>query len=90
VWLFLARTSGPLPPPLAVRLEGVLSPEERERHGRYRFERDRTAFLVGRALMRELLGWHAGVAPETVQLEPGEHGRPELAEAQRRGPLSST
>jgi 4'-phosphopantetheinyl transferase len=88
VWLFWAYPGGALPPTLAARLEGLLSPEEQVRHGRFRHARDRTAFLLGRALMRELLGWHAGLAPAAVRLALGTHGRPELAEAQRRGPLS--
>lgn len=59
-----------------------LSAPERERAGRFRFERDRRRFIVARARLRELLGARLGVPPAAVELACGSNGKPALA---RRG-----
>jgi 4'-phosphopantetheinyl transferase len=61
------------------RLTLILSRDERERAARYRFKRDATRFLVGRAALRSILGEHLGIDPERVRLTCGAHGKPELA-----------
>lgn len=60
------------------RLLTLLSPEERERHARFHFERDRDIFLVAHALVRRMLSRVIGTAPESLAFQAGEHGRPEL------------
>ena len=60
-------------------LLGWLGAEERERHARFRFERDRDIYLVAHALLRRMLARVTGVAPEALQFSAGEHGRPEIA-----------
>lgn len=56
-----------------------LSAAERERAGRFRFERDRRRFIVARARLRELLGARLGLPPAAVELACGNNGKPALA-----------
>jgi 4'-phosphopantetheinyl transferase len=66
----------------AVQLAGyrsLLSPEERERHQRFHFEKDRHSFLVSHALVRRVLSTYADVDPADWQFSAGRHGRPEIA-----------
>jgi len=56
-----------------------LGREERERHARFRFERDRDIYLVAHALLRRMLARVTGVAPEALEFSAGEHGRPEIS-----------
>jgi 4'-phosphopantetheinyl transferase len=68
------------PEPRGVEREAeVLSPEERERAGRFRFARDRDRFVLGRSFVRTLLGTYTGEAPARVRLESMEAGKPFLA-----------
>lgn len=60
------------------RLRGLLAPDEQARAGRFRFERDRSRYIVGRALLRCLLARYVGVAPERLAFEYGEFGKPTL------------
>jgi 4'-phosphopantetheinyl transferase len=57
----------------------TLSPTERHRARRFRFERDRRRFIVARGRLREELAARLGVRPERVALEYGENGKPRLA-----------
>lgn len=59
-------------------LERLLSPDEAERARRFRFDRDRQAFVVTRGVLRTLIGSHLGVAPEEVAFGYGAHGKPEV------------
>lgn len=58
------------------QLESVLLPEERERAARFRRDRDRRRYLVGRSLIRGLLAQALEVPPEAVELEFGDQGKP--------------
>jgi 4'-phosphopantetheinyl transferase len=60
-------------------LASLLSPDERERAGRYYFERDRHAFVFARGQMRVLIGRYCGVQAREVRLAAGEAGKPWLA-----------
>src|SRR5687767_11560297 len=62
-------------------LEQVLSLDERERAGRYYFERDRKRFIAGRGMLRKILGHYLGVAPAHLQFRYGPRGKPALGEA---------
>jgi 4'-phosphopantetheinyl transferase len=55
-----------------------LAPGELERAAAFRFERDAGRFVVGRALLRRLLGGYLGVHPAEPVLATGEHGKPLL------------
>jgi 4'-phosphopantetheinyl transferase len=61
-------------------LRAWLSDAERRRAERFRFERDRRRFIVGRARLRELLAARLGVPPEAVELAYGGNGKPALAQ----------
>ena len=58
---------------------GLMSLEELERNGRYRFESGRFADCVTRALARTVLSRYADAAPAEWQFHKGEHGKPEIS-----------
>ncbi len=59
------------------RLESrILSPAERARAGRFRFDRDRRAHIMGRSLLRRLLSVAHGLPPGALDLREGDHGKP--------------
>jgi 4'-phosphopantetheinyl transferase len=58
----------------------LLATEERERALRFRFERDRDHYTVGRGSMRVLLGRYLGGPPSELRFGYGAHGKPELEE----------
>ena len=60
-------------------LSEVLSADEQERAGRFRFERDRGRFIVARAVLREILGQCVGRDPRKLSFQYGRYGKPELA-----------
>ena len=55
-----------------------LSPDECGRADRFRFERDRQAFIASRTALRLLLGHYTVTGPEVVQFAVGPHGKPHL------------
>ena len=59
-------------------LEGLLATEERERAGRFHFRKDRERYVVGRGLLRWLLGEYLRVEPVGVRLWYTSHGKPEV------------
>ncbi|WP_295978264.1 4'-phosphopantetheinyl transferase superfamily protein [uncultured Variovorax sp.] len=59
----------------------LLTPEEREKHGRFHFGRDRRRYLMTRGLIRSLLSRYVPqVAPADWRFETNEYGRPRIAE----------
>jgi 4'-phosphopantetheinyl transferase len=54
-----------------------LSDDERERHGRFRFDDDRHTYLVAHALVRTALSRIAGVPVDALRFAVGPHGRPD-------------
>ncbi len=60
------------------RLAETLSIDEREKAARFYFERDRTRFLAGRGILREILGWLLRVSPGELIFSYGTHGKPRL------------
>ena len=64
-------------PELMAAYAALMTPEERARHDRYYFERDRRLFLATRALVRTVLScYHPAVAPVTWRFAEGERGKP--------------
>ncbi|MBK8012486.1 MAG: 4'-phosphopantetheinyl transferase superfamily protein [Deltaproteobacteria bacterium] len=59
--------------------EGWLSAAERVRFERFRVEKPRAAFLLGRATLRSVLGQHLNVDGRRIELKENDYGRPELA-----------
>jgi len=60
-------------------LAGLLSDAERERAAAFRFARDRDRYVVGRGLLRRLLGGYLRTDPAGIRIDVGEHGKPSLA-----------
>ena len=58
----------------------TLSDGERQRAARFRFDRDRDRYVVGRALLRVLCGLYLDEEPEKVRLSYGRRGKPGLGE----------
>lgn len=67
------------PPAPVELLRSVLSADERERAGRFRFEDDRRRYIVGRGVLRILLGHCVGIEPQRLTFGYGPHGKPFLA-----------
>lgn len=56
----------------------MMSPEERTRQQRFRFERHRHQYLVARALVRTTLSRYTGTAPQELRFSLNRYGRPEI------------
>ena len=54
----------------------MLSAQERERAGKFRFERHRRRFVAGRGELRELLSRYLALSPQAVALGYGQEGKP--------------
>jgi 4'-phosphopantetheinyl transferase len=67
------------PAEFIARCATVLSPDEKERASRFRFDKHRTRFIAGRAILRSLLGQYLNCPPEQLQFVYGLHGKPALA-----------
>jgi 4'-phosphopantetheinyl transferase len=57
----------------------VLSPEERERAARFKFERDRVSSIISRATVRQFLAQAAGCNPAEIQFTAVGQGKPCVA-----------
>jgi 4'-phosphopantetheinyl transferase len=58
-----------------------LSPPERERAARFRFEEDRRRYVVAHGYLRRVLGAYCGTPPASVELCEGAGGKPVLRNA---------
>lgn len=71
-----------LPPPEAMdALGSLLSAEEREKAGRFRFERDRVRHTAAHAAMRLILAGYLECDASAVQMTTGSAGKPALCES---------
>jgi 4'-phosphopantetheinyl transferase len=61
------------------RLEATLSHDEKARADRFHFVKDRNRFVVGRGLLRELLGKYLRQEPAGLQFSYGPFGKPALS-----------
>jgi 4'-phosphopantetheinyl transferase len=68
-------------------LERFLSADERERAGRFHFERDRRRFSTGRGILRAIIGGYLRIRPERVEFSYGLRGKPALAMPVEQGTL---
>jgi 4'-phosphopantetheinyl transferase len=64
---------------VVARLEALLAVDERQRAQRFRFQRDRSRYIVGRGLLRVLLGRYLGGSPDEIRFAYGFHDKPALA-----------
>ena len=62
------------------KLEQIISEDERTRAARFHFQRDRGRFIVGRGILRSLLGGYLDVEPDQVEFRYGVHGKPYISE----------
>jgi len=76
VHVFAARLDPP--PPQVRQCSALLSEDERARAGRFHFEDDRRRFLVGRGLLRRLLGWATRAEPRRLVFSYSVTGKPRL------------
>jgi 4'-phosphopantetheinyl transferase len=60
------------------RYSGILSPDELQRASRFYFERHRTRYIVGRGLLRFILGTYIRADPSSIRFNYGLHGKPAL------------
>ena len=77
VWLVF---SGEVRDPAVLgRYAALLAPDERARHDRFVFEKDRHQFLVTRGVVRTLLGRYLDVDPAACVFVADQYGRPALS-----------
>jgi 4'-phosphopantetheinyl transferase len=76
-----------VPPPEVEESWRTLSDDEQSRARRFVFEHGRRRFIVGRGLLRRLLGHYAGVAPEWLEFSYGRYGKPAVAGPSSARPL---
>ena len=62
------------------QLAQTLSSEERMRAKQFHFEQDRKRFIVGRGILRTIIGLYLGTEPSRLQFCYGPHGKPYLAD----------
>jgi 4'-phosphopantetheinyl transferase len=68
-----------VPAETSVRLHASLTPEERDRSARFRFERDRQRFIVARGVLRDVLGRYLRIEPGQVRFVHNAFGKPDLS-----------
>ncbi len=68
-----------VPPELLTAYIQLMSEQELERNGRYRFEHSRTADAITRALAKTVLSRYADIEPSQWSFVKGEHGKPEIS-----------
>lgn len=61
----------------------LLSDDECERANKYRFSKDRSHFVVGRATLRKIIGGYLGVSPEKIVFSIRHYGKPYLSGVDR-------
>jgi 4'-phosphopantetheinyl transferase len=68
-----------VPPETSARLYATLTPDERTRSARFRFERDRQRFIVARGVLRDLLGRYLQTQPGQIRFVYNAFGKPDLS-----------
>lgn len=63
------------------QLGKALSEDECNRARQFRFDRDRHRYIVGRGVLRDILGRYLGLPAEMLKFEYGDFGKPRLASA---------
>jgi 4'-phosphopantetheinyl transferase len=69
------------------RCRQILAPDELERASRYRFSRDRRAYVAARAVLRTILGRYVNSDPSEIAFSYSENGKPSLAPHSRANPI---
>ncbi|MEB3211068.1 MAG: 4'-phosphopantetheinyl transferase superfamily protein [Leptolyngbyaceae bacterium] len=58
--------------------ESIVSSDERQRAARLKFEHLQHRFIIGRGILRKLLGHYLAIAPDRLQFTYGRYGKPAL------------
>ena len=82
------RTRRHWSPAAIARFRDLLSSEERAKADAFHFEADRHRAIVGRGLLRHLLGTCLNRPPDGLQIFAGQNGKPELAPALDAAPVA--
>lgn len=64
--------------PLLRHFESLISPDERMKASRYRFEDNREEYIIARGLLRHLLGSYLGKKPASLQFFYNPYGKPAI------------
>ncbi len=67
------------PAEVVLKLESVLSEEERQRADSFRSKENRQSFIVSRGILRNLLYRYTDIQPDQIQFNYTIHGKPFLA-----------
>jgi 4'-phosphopantetheinyl transferase len=65
----------------------LLMPDERQRAGRYHFEKDRRRFIIARGALRRILGRYLNLPPERIEFSYSRYGKPALGHAAQAGDI---
>ncbi|MCT7972079.1 4'-phosphopantetheinyl transferase family protein [Laspinema olomoucense] len=65
------------------QFRAMLAEEEQKRAARFYFEHDRSRFIVGRGMLRSLLGKYLQVAPDGIEFCYSAKGKPMLANVEQ-------
>ncbi len=68
-----------VPPETYARLYATLTPDERTRSARFRFERDRQRFIVAHGALRDLLGRYLQTEPGRIRFVYNAFGKPDVS-----------
>ena len=68
-----------VPQEASARLYATLTPDERTRSARFRFERDRQRFIVARGALRDLLARYLQTQPAQISFVYDAFGKPDLS-----------
>lgn len=82
------RLSLDLPPDSVRAMKSTLSAEEAQRADRFRFEKDRSRFIVSHACLREILARYLGSDPARLAFSINEYGKPSLTHSRLEFNLS--
>lgn len=66
------------PEPFTATLAATLSPDERARSERFRFDQERRRYSTGRGLLRQILGRYTNSDPGRLVFDYGPEGKPSL------------
>jgi len=72
------------PDAVVEQFRAVLTPDETDRAGRFRFPHLQRAFILSRGVLRLLLGRYLNTAPGAIEFSYGSKGKPALAASENR------
>ena len=70
------------------QLAQTLSTDEKNKADRYYYEKDRRHFIVGRGILRAILGLYLGIIPNQLSFRYGGNGKPELSDKVGQGVIN--